>query len=113
MVFISLQISCLFENIEQIKTGYNYSYFLKLRCNNCGESDNIWHDICEEVFLLLFYYFFTRTQLIIYTYQMNISNTNYYIINITEHNNNIIIQSKGKNSTRYTQCKRLQHGNKM
>lgn len=49
MVFISLQISCMFENIEQIKTGFNYSYFLKLRCNNCGESDDIWHDICEEV----------------------------------------------------------------
>ncbi|XP_070493364.1 UPF0587 protein GA18326 isoform X2 [Chironomus tepperi] len=48
MVFISLQISCMFENIEEIKTGYNYSYFLKLRCNNCGESDDVWHDICEE-----------------------------------------------------------------
>ncbi|KAL7029946.1 hypothetical protein ACKWTF_006438 [Chironomus riparius] len=48
MVFISLQISCQFENIEEIKTDSSYSYFLKLRCNNCGESDDIWHDICEE-----------------------------------------------------------------
>jgi len=51
MVFISLQISCLFENIEEIKADHNYSYFLKLRCNNCGESDDIWHDICVEVFI--------------------------------------------------------------
>lgn len=48
MVKISLQISAALENIEELKTGPNFSYFLKLRCNNCGETDDIWHDICEE-----------------------------------------------------------------
>lgn len=48
MVKISLQISCILENIEEVRAGAEFSYFLKLRCNNCGESDNIWHDICED-----------------------------------------------------------------
>ncbi|KAG5680687.1 hypothetical protein PVAND_010180 [Polypedilum vanderplanki] len=48
MVKIGLQISCMFENIEELKTEPNYSYFFKLRCNNCGESDDKWHSICEE-----------------------------------------------------------------
>ncbi|CRK99240.1 CLUMA_CG012588, isoform A [Clunio marinus] len=48
MVKISLQISCILENIEELKPGQNYSYFLKLRCNNCGEADDIWHDLCED-----------------------------------------------------------------
>lgn len=47
MVKISLQISCQLENIEELKAEENFSYFLKLRCNNCGESDDIWHDLCE------------------------------------------------------------------
>jgi hypothetical protein len=49
MVKIGLQISCQFENIEELKTEKNYSYFVKLQCNNCGENDGIWHDLCEEV----------------------------------------------------------------
>lgn len=49
MVKIGLQISCIFENILYIRPAENYSYFLKLRCNSCGESDDIWHDICLEV----------------------------------------------------------------
>ena len=48
MVKISLQISAILENIAELKTGPNFSYFLKLCCSNCGENDNIWHDICEE-----------------------------------------------------------------
>lgn len=48
MVKISLQISCALENIESIKIGTDFSFFLKLRCMNCGETDNIWHDVCEE-----------------------------------------------------------------
>lgn len=53
MVKIGLQISCIFENIEELKTDDNFSYFLKLRCNSCGESDDVWHDICMEVIRLI------------------------------------------------------------
>lgn len=48
MVKISLQVSMILENIEEFRPGQSHSYFLKLRCNNCGEMDDIWHDICED-----------------------------------------------------------------
>lgn len=48
MVKINLQISCVLENIEELKVGSDFAYFLKLRCNNCGESDDTWHDICMD-----------------------------------------------------------------
>lgn len=48
MVKISLQISCILENIEELRTEPNFSYFFKLRCNSCGEMDGIFHDICED-----------------------------------------------------------------
>lgn len=48
MVKISLQINCVLENIEEFRPATNHSYFLKLRCNNCGETDDIWHDLCED-----------------------------------------------------------------
>lgn len=51
MVKISLQISCIFENVESLKAGPYCSYFLKFQCNNCGECDDKWHsvDIDEKV----------------------------------------------------------------
>lgn len=48
MVKIGLQISCTLENIEELRTGPSFAFFLKLRCNNCGEMDDTWHDICED-----------------------------------------------------------------
>jgi ribosomal protein S27E len=48
MVKIALQISCAFENIEFLKAGDGFSYFIKIRCMNCGESDNVWHPVCED-----------------------------------------------------------------
>lgn len=48
MVKIGLQISCVLENIESFKAAPGFAYFLKLRCNNCGETDDIWHDVCED-----------------------------------------------------------------
>lgn len=48
MVKINLQISCILENVEYVKAGPGFSYFLKLRCNNCGEMDDVWHDVCME-----------------------------------------------------------------
>lgn len=45
MVKISLQISCAFENVESLKAGPECSYFLKIRCNNCGESDGKFHPV--------------------------------------------------------------------
>lgn len=44
MVKIGLQISCAFENVEELRPGPGHSYYLKLRCMNCGECDDIWHD---------------------------------------------------------------------
>ena len=51
MVKISLQISCALENIEELRPGENHSYFLKLRCNACGECDNVWHDVSADEFV--------------------------------------------------------------
>lgn len=48
MVKIALQISCIFENLDFLKAGEGFSYFLKLRCMNCGETDDIWHPVCED-----------------------------------------------------------------
>ncbi|CAO1392638.1 unnamed protein product [Diamesa tonsa] len=48
MVKIQLQISCILESIASLKTCDNYSYFLKLKCSNCGESSDLWHDFCED-----------------------------------------------------------------
>lgn len=49
MVKIGLQISANLENIEELKTNApNYSFFLKIKCTNCGESSDKWHDITES-----------------------------------------------------------------
>lgn len=48
MVKIALQISCILENIDYLKAGDGFSYFLKLRCMNCGETDDVWHPVCED-----------------------------------------------------------------
>ena len=48
MVKIQLQISCILESIQSLKTCDNYSYFLKLKCSNCGESSDLWHDFSED-----------------------------------------------------------------
>lgn len=48
MVKIALQIKATLENIEKFKTTSNYNYFLKLKCLNCGESSDKWHDVNES-----------------------------------------------------------------
>ncbi|CAD7089504.1 unnamed protein product [Hermetia illucens] len=49
MVKVGLQISATLENIEEIKTCHpDYSFFLKLKCTNCGEESDKWHDITES-----------------------------------------------------------------
>lgn len=49
MVKIALQISAQFENIEELKTCHpDYAFYVKIRCSNCGEQDNKWHDITES-----------------------------------------------------------------
>lgn len=49
MVKIGLQINCQFENIEELKTCHpNYSFFVKVKCSNCGEVSENWHDITED-----------------------------------------------------------------
>lgn len=59
MVKISLQISCVFENLEYLKAGDGFSYYLKIRCMSCGESDNIWWESLKlDNFETLFNEFF-------------------------------------------------------
>lgn len=49
MVKIGLQIRATFENVEELKTDHpNYSFFLKLKCSNCGEQSEKWHDLTES-----------------------------------------------------------------
>lgn len=49
MVKIALQIKATLENIEELRTNHpDYSFLLKLKCLNCGEVSNKWHDITES-----------------------------------------------------------------
>ncbi|XP_067626428.1 UPF0587 protein CG4646 [Eurosta solidaginis] len=49
MVRVGLQISATLENIERIETCHpNYSFFVKVKCTNCGETSEKWHDITES-----------------------------------------------------------------
>lgn len=49
MVKIGLQIRATFENVEELKTTHpDYPFFLKLKCSNCGEQSDKWHDITES-----------------------------------------------------------------
>lgn len=49
MVKISLQIKATLENIEELYTSHpNFSFVLKLKCLNCGEVSEKWHDISES-----------------------------------------------------------------
>lgn len=49
MVKLALQINAQFENIEELKTCHpDYSFFVKIKCSNCGEVDEKWHAITES-----------------------------------------------------------------
>lgn len=49
MVKIGLQISAQLENVEELKTCHpEYSFFLKLKCSNCGEENQKWHAVTEN-----------------------------------------------------------------
>lgn len=48
MVKIQLQISAVLENIESIKSNADTRFFLKVKCSNCGESDDTFHDVSES-----------------------------------------------------------------
>lgn len=49
MVKISLQIQATLEYVEELYTCYpNYNFLLKLKCTNCGENSDKWHDIIES-----------------------------------------------------------------
>ncbi|KAL5288092.1 C1orf123 family protein [Megaselia abdita] len=49
MVRIGLQISAVLENVETLKTCYpDYPFFVKIKCTNCGELDEKFHDIIES-----------------------------------------------------------------
>lgn len=49
MVKIGLQIRCSLENVDELKTNHpNYSFFLKVKCSNCGEKSEKWHDLTEN-----------------------------------------------------------------
>ncbi|XP_031640030.1 UPF0587 protein CG4646 [Contarinia nasturtii] len=49
MVKIGLQIRATLENVEEVETCHpDYSFFLKLKCTNCGEQSEKWHDLTES-----------------------------------------------------------------
>ena len=49
MVKIGLQIRATLENVDEIKTNHpNYTFFLKMKCSNCGEQSEKWHDLTEN-----------------------------------------------------------------
>lgn len=49
MVRVGLQISATLENVDKLETSHpDYSFFLKLKCSNCGEQSDKWHDITES-----------------------------------------------------------------
>lgn len=46
---IGLQISASLENVDALKTNHpEYAFFVKIKCSNCGEETNKWHDITES-----------------------------------------------------------------
>lgn len=48
MVKVGLQIKATLENIDELKTSHpNYTFFLKVKCTNCGEASEKWHDLTE------------------------------------------------------------------
>ncbi|XP_055613119.1 UPF0587 protein GA18326 [Uranotaenia lowii] len=48
MVKIGLQIKATLENIEELRTCHpNYPFFVKIKCTNCNEASDKWHDITE------------------------------------------------------------------
>lgn len=49
MVKIALQIKAVLENIDELRTNHpEYSFFIKVKCSNCGEISDKWHDVTEE-----------------------------------------------------------------
>uniref|UniRef100_A0A034WJP8 UPF0587 protein GA18326 n=2 Tax=Endopterygota TaxID=33392 RepID=A0A034WJP8_BACDO len=49
MVRIGLQISANLENIDSLETNHpDYPFFVKIKCSNCGEPSDKWHDITES-----------------------------------------------------------------
>lgn len=46
---LNLEIKATLEAIEEIYTNHpDYSFLLKLKCTNCGESSEKWHDVVES-----------------------------------------------------------------
>lgn len=49
MVKIGLQIRATLENVDELETSHpNYPFFLKIKCSNCGEVSDKWHDLSES-----------------------------------------------------------------
>lgn len=49
MVKIGLQIRATLENVDELKTNHpDYSFFFKIKCTNCGEQSDKWHDLTES-----------------------------------------------------------------
>lgn len=49
MVKFSLNIKATLEYVEELSTNHpNYSFALKLKCLNCGEVSEKWHDVTES-----------------------------------------------------------------
>lgn len=50
MVKISLQINANLDQVEELYTNHpNYAFLLKIKCLNCGECPDVWHDVVESI----------------------------------------------------------------
>lgn len=49
MVKVALQIKANLENVDELKTSHpNFAFFFKIKCTNCGEESEKWHDLNES-----------------------------------------------------------------
>ncbi|KAK9875787.1 hypothetical protein WA026_009578 [Henosepilachna vigintioctopunctata] len=49
MVNISLEISATLDQVEELYTNHpDYTFLLKVKCLNCGECTDKWHDVIES-----------------------------------------------------------------
>lgn len=45
MVKVALQIRATLENVDELRTSQNFTFFFKVKCTNCGEESGKWHDL--------------------------------------------------------------------
>lgn len=48
MVKVALQIRATLDNVDELRTSYpDFTFYFKVKCTNCGEESDKWHDLNE------------------------------------------------------------------